>query len=247
MNIYLPGQGPANAKYKVDLPPDTGHHVIKYGIDDTHLEHLLITHSHPDHCDPSFLAWRRTAVSGTENMRPLHVYGGAEVERLLREQVDFELCKVVFHRFEPFRRIEIGELSVFSLRANHGPPGWLNYVVQAEGATVLLGWDTGKWSEETWKAAGQFRFDAVFLECSTAGPEGRSAGPRHLNVKTFLEMKEQMTQLGLVRQRAPFVAVHLGDNSRLDHDQMQDFWAPHGVTIGYDGLLIDLENLTENE
>ena len=247
MNVYLPGQGPHNAKYKIDLPPDTGYHVIKYRIDDTQLEHLLITHDHPDHCDPSFLAWRRTAISGTEEMRPLHVYSGSAVEQLIRQQVKLSACKVVFHRFEPFQWVHLGPLSVYSLRANHSGSSCLNFVVQAEGTTVLLAWDTGKWSEETWQAVRQFRFDAVFMECTAAGPQGRDAGPGHLNATTFLEMKQRLTRLELVKPQAPFIAVHLGDNSRLDHEQMEEYWTPHGVTVGYDGLLVDLERPLEKE
>jgi phosphoribosyl 1,2-cyclic phosphate phosphodiesterase len=241
MNIYTPGDVLGRPKYKVDLSPDAMHHLIQHLLDDTVLEHLLFTHSHDDHCDPSYLGFRSSAVSGTEDMKPLHVYGGADVERTLLRHVNFQKCKIDFHRFDPFREMKIGDkLTFFSLRANHGSPDSLNYVVQSEGLTVLLAWDTGVWSEDTWRSASRFCFNAVFMECTVAGPDGRATGSQHLNCKTFLVMKQRMADLGLVKSETPFVAMHIGDNGRLGHEQLQEYWTPHGVTVGYDGLLADL-------
>jgi L-ascorbate metabolism protein UlaG (beta-lactamase superfamily) len=240
MNIYGPGQPLGRAKHRVDLSPDAMHHVIQHRLDETVLEHLLFTHDHSDHCDPAYLGLRSSAVSGTQDMTPLQVYGGAGVEERIRSGVDLQKCKIAFHRFEPFQQRQIGGLTVHSLRANHGSPDYLNYIVQAEGLTVLLAWDTGIWSEETWEAASRFRFDAVFLECTVAAPGGRGTGSQHLNAETFLVMKNRMAGRGMLKGGIPFVAVHVGDNAMLDHESLQEYWTPHGVTVGYDGLVLDV-------
>lgn len=240
MNIYTPGDTLGRARYRVDLSPDAMHHLIQNHLDETALEHLLVTHDHGDHLDPAYLSMRGSAVDGAAEMKPLDVYGGAEVEQRLRSRVNLEKCKIEFHHVEPFEEVAVGELTVFSLRANHGAPGYLNYVVQAAGRTVLLAWDTGYWSDETWQAASRFHFDAVLLECTVAAPGGRDAGSRHLNHETFLAMKTRMADSGMLQPAAPFVSMHIGDNGRLGHDQLQEYWTPHGVTVGYDGLLVEV-------
>jgi ribonuclease BN (tRNA processing enzyme) len=94
MHVYLDGEGPSNVRYKVDLPPDTTHHVIRYRLDMTALEYLLITHAHPDHLDTTFLQVRRQAISGREALRELQVYGSEEVEERIRGAVlDLSLNK----------------------------------------------------------------------------------------------------------------------------------------------------------
>jgi len=190
MNIYLAGEGPRNVRYKVDLSPDTAHHVARFGLDHTHLEHLLVTHSHFDHLDPRFLDIRSSAISGTEEMTPLCVYGSEAVERtILTATSGPEACRLRLCRLEPFQRFSAGELDVLTLLPNHNPPtGPLNFVVHGEGATVLLAWDTGYWPEETWKAAEPLRFDAVFMECTVCGPDGKGLKPTHHTFDTFLEM-----------------------------------------------------------
>lgn len=241
MNFYLPGDVLGRAKYRVDLSPDTTHHIYLHKLDETALEHVLFTHDHSDHCCPEILSFRSKALSGPDSLRTLHLYGGEAVETLLRAQAHLETGKMEFHRINPFEKHVLDErLTVHSLRSFHGNPSYLNYVVQAEGLTVLLAWDTGYWQEETWEAAKQFRFDAVFLECTVAADTSSNLSGHHLKEPTFRLMKERMTELGMLQPEAPFVAVHIGDNGRRDHDELVELWRPHGVTISYDGLVVEV-------
>ena len=243
MQVYLDGEGPGNVRYKVDLPPDTTHHVIRYRLDMTALEYLLITHAHPDHLDTTFLEVRRKAISGREALRELQVYGSEEVEECIRGALlDLAACKVRFHRVEPFSWMRVGDLEVFPLLAYHNYPAMcFNYAVRAEGVMTLLAWDTGYWPDESWREASGLRFDAVFLECTVIGPQGRSLGPQHHDLATFLSMKERMTETGLIEEDTPFIAVHIGDNGLVSHTEAQRLMDPHHVTVGYDGLFLDLD------
>jgi phosphoribosyl 1,2-cyclic phosphate phosphodiesterase len=240
MNLYAPGDVLGQAKYRVDLSSDVMYHLIQNHLDETALAHLLFTHDHSDHCDPEYLGMRSASVSPAAEMKPLHVHGSEQVEKRLRSRVNLDRCKIEFHRIDPFQEATAGALKVHSLQANHGSPGCLNYIVQTAGLTALLAWDTGLWSEETWKAASRFHFDAVFLECTVAASGGRESGSQHLNPETFMTMKNRMAELGLLKPAAPFVSVHIGDNGRRDHDELQALWSPHGVTVGYDGMLVEI-------
>ena len=229
-----------NVKYKIDLTPDTTYHSDKFGLDHTQLEHLLITHTHSDHFNPGYLALREKASSGTESLTPINIYGPTDVENLLKRKIsNFEDFRITFHRINPFEAAQAGQLSIFALRGSHAGTT-LNYIVQAQGLTVLLGWDTGPWSEKTWQAASKFRFDAVFHECTFPDPGSGADGRVHHNFDTFLEMKKRMEDSGLVKLNAPFITNHMVNCGRLDYDQAQEVFTPHGVTVGYDGLLLEL-------
>lgn len=238
-SIYLGNDGPAQVRYKVDLGPDANFHQIQFGECLNRLEHLLYTHAHADHVHPYWLGLRRQAISH-DDMVPLHVWANARVMEVLAE-VDFEAGRMTPHLVEPFTPFRAGELEVLPLAGFHPETDpSLNFVVTAEGRTVLLAWDTGFWDEATWLAAQGLRFDAVVLELTANGPDGPPLGPYHHNVESFLRMKERMQELNMLREGAPFVSTHMGDNGQLSHDEAQRFWDPYGVTVGYDGLLIEL-------
>ena len=96
------------------------------------------------------------------------------------------------------------------------------------------------WAEETWQAVADFVFDAVFLECTALGPGTRASGVSHNGLESFLKMKEQLEKMGCLKTGAPFVAVHIGDNGLLTYDEAQLLMEPHGVTVGYDGIWLEL-------
>ena len=84
------------------------------------------------------------------------------------------------------------------------------------------------------------RFDAVLMECTVNGPEGRRLRPYHHDVETFLQMKKRMEKEGMLRNEAPFVSVHMGDGGQLSHAEAQEYMAPHGVTVGHDDFMLEL-------
>lgn len=241
MNIYLADEGSETVKYKVDLSPDTAHQMIQFNLNLSGLQHLLVTHPHQDHLDPFYLKVRSTVLSGKDDLPILHVYGSGETGDFLQEKIpDFSSCRMEFHQVDPFMWTEAGDLKMYSLLGNHGYPSQtLNYICQGEDASVLVAWDTGIWREETWEALADFRLDCVFLECTVIGPEGGSLAPNHQNFKTFLSMQERMQKMGVIGDSTPFVAAHIGDNGLLSHEEAQELMDPYGVTVGFDGFLID--------
>lgn len=231
-----------NVPYKVDLSPDTGHHMIQHQFNLSCLEHLLITHPHGDHFAPEYLAVRPSILSDTESMPYLNVYGGQNtIDSMTRAMPDLERFRIRAVVVQPFTRFQAGELDVFPLRAAHLQPAEaFNFVIQWGEQTVLLAWDTGMWAEETWAAATDFVFDAVFLECTALGPGTRASGVSHNGLESFLKMRDRLGKEGCLKTDAPFVAVHIGDNGLLTHDEAQELMASYGVTVGYDGMWLEL-------
>jgi phosphoribosyl 1,2-cyclic phosphate phosphodiesterase len=242
LNIYLGGDGPSTVRYKIDLSPDAAHHAIRFGEFLAGLEHLLITHTDSDHLSPDLLAWRKRPISGVESLLPLNLWGTRAVMDLLRERgVDFAKCRILSHIIEPAQHFSAGELDVLAVAGRHTPDEpCLNYVVSAEGRTALFAWDTGIWTEATWQVVRGLRFDAVFLECTVNGVEGEYPSDMHQNVDSFLRMKKRMAEEGMIASTTPFVSVHMGDNGLISHEEAQSRFDPYGVTVGYDGLLIEI-------
>ena len=243
-SIYLGDDGPANVRYKVDFGPDAQDHTIRFGESINQLEHLLITHAHADHLHPYWLSLRRQAISSVEDMPMLHVWGNWRVWEVCEQAgIDLEANRITKHCIEPDAPFRAGALEVFPLAAMHPDTDpALNFVITAEGTTVLTAWDTGFWPEPTWASAriSGLTFDAVIMELTVNGPDGPTQGQYHHNPDSFLEMKQRMLDEGLLADGARFFTTHMGDNGQLSHSEAQEYWAPHGVSVGYDGLLIEL-------
>jgi phosphoribosyl 1,2-cyclic phosphate phosphodiesterase len=236
MHIYLGGEEIGEPRYAVDLPPDTAHHMIREGFRLDRLEHMLFTHKDADHFEPAYLKMRSTILSDREALPSLALYGSETVGEALTANIPIlEGVKASFQEVIPFKGFRAGELNVFPLLANHGPGIVLNYVVQYNGRTVLLGWDTGWWADTTWDAVAPFQFDAVFMECTSLGPSERDLGT-HLTFATLLKMRARLSELGCITDNTPYVTLHIGDNGGLTYAEACELAEPHGVTVGYDGL-----------
>ncbi|MBI2193582.1 MAG: hypothetical protein HYU36_16525 [Planctomycetes bacterium] len=241
MHLFAPGEEGAEPQLAVDLPPDTGHHMMRGGFNLSRLEHLLFTHSHEDHFDLTCLGHRAKLMSDSDQMPLLQLYGSADTARAFdQRQLDAERLKLQFHVVQPGQAFAAGEFRVIPLDGHHSP-GTLHYVIQHAGRSALLAWDTGYYLDDQWKALSAFRFDAVFLECTTLRmTDVFKEGPGHLNFYTFLKMRERMLEIGCLRPSTPLIATHIGDNGLLTHSECEGLAGPYGVTVGYDGLELEL-------
>jgi phosphoribosyl 1,2-cyclic phosphate phosphodiesterase len=239
MHLFLDGEPGPEPRFQVDLPPDTGHQMIRDGFCLDRLEHLLFTHADPDHFDPSYLVIRLRIMSDRDGLTPLRIYGPRNIyDRLAALNLDFGFTKLSFHEVLPFQAFRMGELDVFSFPAPHGPHT-CHYVLQDGRCAVLLAWDTGYYRDEAvWDALSRFRLDAVFMECTHLTDrrvKDRDSGT-HMDFPLLLEMRERLLALGSVRPETPFVAMHIGDNGGLLHAEAVELASEHGVTVAYDGF-----------
>ena len=53
-------------------------------------------------------------------------------------------------------------------------------------------------------------------------------------------MKEGLSALGCVQEDTPYVTVHVGDNGGLTYAEACELTAPYGITVGYDGLQLEV-------
>ena len=242
VHLYLGDEPQGRPRYAIDFGPDLSSNLIRYGCSLDQLEHVLFTHPHYDHLDPRLLEIRSSIRSDPSALPTLHLYGSESVEAVVAAACNLQKLNAEFHRVDPFSQFQAGELKSSTLRARHMSEAdiALHHIVEHGGKTALLAWDTGWWSDETWEAVTDFRFDAVLSECTVLGPSEIDEQGSHLNFATLLAMRDRLIGLGCITETTPWATLHIGDNGGLTYDEAVDFAQPHGITVGYDGMWLEV-------
>lgn len=244
VHLFPDGASGREPEYAVDLPPDLSHHMIRDRFFLRRIEHLLITHAHFDHLDPSYLLMRGNDGNVSGGMPRLTVYGSRAVhDHLSAAGVDPDGHHLRMNVVEPEEVFQAGSLQVKAIPATHRPEPALNFVVSDAGASVLLAWDTGPWSERAWSAARGIRLQAAVIEC-TAFAAGGPRWDEHLSFEQLVEMRDRMLAEGMVGTETPFVAVHMGHHGGLLHRERAELGAPYNITPGRDGMTLKVQDRT---
>ncbi len=227
-------------KHKVDLPPDTFLHSLRRGKPFSRVDHLFMTHSHPDHFYPESLRLRVEPFAFMESTRPLHIYGSEAVADGLQDALGSPLPEgLVFHHVALFRSFGAGEVDVIPIKASHKPNELcLNYVFMSRGKGFLQAFDTGWYEEDTWNALRGLLLDAAIIEC-TAGKLDEPP-TAHLGVKDLVRMKEALIEYRALRDNARVIATHLCHVGGLLHEELEDALSPAGIEVAYDSMHVDI-------
>lgn len=235
----------------VDWGPDSYNSMISFGMDYAPLRHLFITHSHQDHWQPGELAWRRRGFSQLPEESWLHVYGNRQVgEALDKACADKPAWTLDFTLLKPFEPVPLEEdLTAFPIIASHASEDEqaLNYLFVYQGRGVLIGNDTGWWMPEVWDFLQDFQMSAVVMDC-TSGPLGTGprdaekswVGSHHLNCEWVVEVRDELQRRGALAADCSFVANHFSHNGGWLHEQLEGYFDPHGIMVGYDGLEVEV-------
>jgi phosphoribosyl 1,2-cyclic phosphate phosphodiesterase len=231
-----------NNDLKIDFPPDTYHHVLKHGIELADVKNLLVTHTHQDHFYFEEFCMRLKPFAKLLNEEVLHVYGNTAVCNKIRELdslTNGRLRSVVeAHVVEPFKEFRAGGYLVTPLIADHSEAEQcLIYVVSDWKTTVLHGYDSGWFPEETWRHLENFRLGLVILDC-THGPMPQVK--YHMGIDGVLRVKDEMVRRGIADDETIFVATHFSHNGGSLHEELVERLKPENVEVAYDGLTIEL-------
>jgi len=225
--------------FKVDWPPDTYLHVLQHGLNLSRVQHLFITHSHYDHFSPPDFLMRMEPFAHMKDETPLHVYGNLEVLKRIRalERNPIEL-NLALYSAEPFNVLEVDRFRVTPLLADHSPDEVsLIYLFESGGKTILHGYDSGWFPEETWDALRGYTLDLAILDC-TYGP---SPGMKyHMGIDGVLKTKERMLSEQIADKDTAFVATHFSHNGGLLHEELASKLGTENVQVAFDGLTIRL-------
>lgn len=229
-----------DSRVRVDFGPDSNLHHHRYGLAYERLEHLLVTHSHADHWFPMDLQYRRPGFSVVPET-PLHVWGNEKVEAafVAVNGEDWSLYALEFHRIAPWQPIDLGEgLTATPVLAAHDrSEECVNYRLEQAGRVALLGHDTGWYDEPTWEFLSQRPLNLVALDC-TYGPRDHRGG--HLGCEGVVAARDEFAMRGALAPNAQVIATHFSHNGGWLHEELERFFAPHGIFVAYDGLRVPL-------
>lgn len=227
-------------RIRVDFGPDTNCHQLWYNLDLGALEHLLVTHSHDDHWAPMDLNYRSPGFSRIREGL-LTIWGNEAVERSLHAACGTDLARLrlCFRRIEAFGPMDLGEgITAVPVPAAHDPAELcVNYRVHVGGRALLLGHDTGWYSEDTWSFLAGVPLNVAVLDC-TYGPVDSCQG--HMGCSWVVRARDELARRGALAPDARVIATHFSHNGGWLHEDLEAFFAPYGIEVAWDGMRVPL-------
>ena len=232
----------------IDLGPDMLMHSLVQGLDLSHVENCLVTHTHSDHLLLSNLFVRRRGFANlAPDTKPLTVWGSEELGKEIGADQDGRVNpddSVLYRQLLPYTPTEVGAHVVTALPAQHGTSQPYNYVIQSpeQGKALLYAHDTGLWDDEAvWqylKESG-IVFDAVSMDCTFAN-DAPYKGSHHMCLSQNVEMRDRLRAIGVANEATVFISNHFSHNgSDASYDTFERMAAEHGLLTSYDGMTLE--------
>ncbi|WP_176012636.1 MBL fold metallo-hydrolase [Victivallis sp. Marseille-Q1083] len=227
---------------RVDAGADYSAQEIRFRLHSERLKHLFITHSHEDHFYPENLTFRLPGMSAVPPGRRLTLYGNRRVLELVREygklrdlpdgpQLDLQLLTA----FEPVE-LPAERWTVTPLPATHAPAEEAFFFsLEQAGRRILIANDTGYFAEAVWRHLAGRGYDLVILDCCYGLID---FGENHLGGKMIFQTVERLKAEAAIQPEARVIVNHFSHNCLGTHAELEAFFRPAGIEVGYDGLEI---------
>lgn len=241
---------------RIDFGPDAMAQEMRYNLHSEKLRHIIVTHSHEDHLDTTLFAYRKHCFSKVDPANTLNIYGGAGVVRKLNLFAwqsgknmdfhgDFKCLQMKVHELYPFEAMELPDvdMTIYPLKANHmarvTTEEPMIYVIRWGEKYLMIANDTGFFCEENWEFLRNMKvkLSAVFNDCTGCFFDNRD---NHMSGKYVLETRKCLEELGMVDENTNYFVNHFSHNGHGTHEQLEAYYNPHGIGVGYDGLEIGL-------
>lgn len=221
--------------YKIDFPPDSYHHLARWSLDFSRIEHLFFTHSHEDHFALRELAYLRPPFAHNLASPPVRIYGSSTVTSAVEEHFGSLVMPIELVTLSAFEPVAAGELTFTPIVARHKPTEeCFNYVVSSDSGAFLYACDTGVYDRPTTDFLRSARLDLLIVEC-TQGTLDMPA-TSHMSFEAVLDLRNTLIDSGAVRPDVPVVVTHFSHNMGLLHEEFQAIAGPEGVRVAYDGM-----------
>ena len=243
-----------------DLLIDINHHTPEaldtFGIPRDSVPYLLVSHGHYDHFQPV------ATLSFAESLpHELAVYGNTMVRDALEFSREHRLDRasgrfvaeerasnISMNVLTPGAAVKVGEATVTAVLANHfmnkpyeimEQPA-LNFVIERAGKTLFYGLDSSYVLPRTLEVLTRFRFDVAVLDATFGPLEIDPMKSGHLNWKMLDETIAELRDAGCVTDNTTIVADHLSTANVEPHDQVAGSLSEKGITLAYDGMVLEL-------
>lgn len=212
-----PSSALVDERLLIDCGPTTPHLPAGAGVSLQRVEHVLVTHGHPDHLHPAFLLTRRW----TTPQSTLHVWGPPLAMDLCRDWLGPD-SRVELHVLAPGQEAELattgGGYLVRALPAQHAhgdgdvmaQEALLYAITGPDGHRLLYATDTGPLGDITLGLLDG-AFDAVLVDETFGDKPDHGTG--HLDLTTLPGVLESLRDSGAVTPSTVVAATHLSHHN----------------------------------
>lgn len=225
----------------MDFGPDSYFHKLHYNLDYSKLNAIILTHSHSDHFVPNDLVYKNNGYAYSENNEKLYIFGNEKCEKKYSTATEYEMPQNNLLKFvciKPYETFDFNGYKITPLLANHDKrEDCYIYIIKKDGKTLLYGHDSGLYRKETWDEIYKNNFNAVILD-GTMGMLESCYG--HMNFNENIKVRETMIKNKCADSNTIFITTHFSHNIALMHNEIEKIMCPHGFTVAYDGIEINI-------
>jgi adenosylcobinamide kinase/adenosylcobinamide-phosphate guanylyltransferase len=227
----------------LDCGPTATHTAARAGTRLSAVEHVLITHGHPDHLAPEFLLWREWIAE----LPMLHVWAPAAAIERCRHWVG-PSSPVTFHAVQPGQELDAvtrsGTYRVRVLAAAHGhgngdelaDEAVLYDITSPDASTLFYATDTGPLDDDQIEWVRDRAFDLVLVDESFGNLTDHGTG--HLDLTTLPQLLSRLRGVGAVTEQTDVIAIHLSHHNPPT-PQLAQTLRPLGVRVVDDLTTVD--------
>lgn len=248
---------------QIDFGPDALQAWQAHGDVLRRMRHILVTHAHEDHIQPSDLLYHSRGFASVPALDAvLTVHGTAPTHRRMEREfwlsdhetleTKLEKTGLAFHEFRPFDAFDLPDCgaTVRTFAANHcAELDPCVFLVTLRGRTAFVCNDTGWLPDASWdalaKLKGEVAIDVAVLDDTgmlrgtPEGPAGAEAWTHgHMSAPTILKTYDRLDELGLLAPGCIRAVNHFSHNGGSTHDGLRAFFEPRGIVVAYDGLAL---------
>ena len=226
----------------IDFPSDAYSHCVTHGIDLSHVNNCIITHTHGDHTFPwEFFHIKKGYSTLPADYEGFHLYGSADVADRFADPVKSSSDRLKIHEVAPFEPFEVCGLRITALKAKHGTAHPYFYMIEDGEDAILYAHDTEMFPEETWeylKGTG-VRFGIVSLDC-TGGAAEHIEKYNHMYLGLNRVCRQKLMEYGLADESTQFILNHFSHNGKdVNYKELSEIAEPLGFTVSYDGRIVN--------
>ena len=249
-NIRTRAQALIDDTLLVDFGSDTYDHFLKAGKTLWDIQHVLLTHSHPDHLTLEvFSARNHWASAETCKYPTIKVYTSAGViEKIWRVVEARGLEKELIEKFWEFipmnyyESFKIDDFTITPFPANHakGEQAYI-FLIEKDGKSMFYGNDTGTFTTdvEEWLAANGKYIDLLSLDCTKGDIETPYYG--HMSMSQGREIADRFFAKGVIDENTKLYYTHFAHGCKMTHDELeQTAKEKYGFKITHDGFCLEV-------
>lgn len=237
----------------VDFGPDSFSRTLECNINLAFVKRLIVTHPHSDHLlSDEFIYRSMPRFCGAAPAGNLDLLCSREVLREFLRGVlsspgagapaydpygDMRLSPIVLTGGE---WAASGDVEVLPIPATHAPGlGAMIFAIRRGGKCLLIANDTAFLQETSWAMLEGVKLDMAVIECTTnfLHPD---AGRTHMGVNTTVRFRDRLSEMGCLAPGAPVYVTHFSHNGGGTHDDLSRFFEPHGMSVAWDGLSVEV-------